>query len=429
MDAMAPRARLRAPATGEAAGASESGRSGRTGDARMPVPALALMAAAVFAAITTEVLPVGLLPVIGGDLGASQSRTGLLVSAYAVVVALASIPLAAVAARWPRRRVLVSLLTAYALSNAVMAVAGNYWVALAARLLGGLAHAGFFAAVFAAAVAVVPPAKAGRAIAVLGAGNALALTFGVPLGTALGNAAGWRWAFTACAAAMFLLAALTAAVLPAAEAPPAATARLSVLAAVRRPPLLVMALLVVILTLGHYTPYSYISPLLLHAGAGPDGVSVALFCYGAAGGLGLLLAGTVVDRHPRRALQGATATLAVALLALGLLHSTAPAFAAVALWGLAFGTLPTLIQALALRATPQAPDAAPAVVNAAFNVGIAGGALIGAGELLIAPPPITALTGAALTSVALMLLMVRRLTPPDDMRRWSRAQPSELGPR
>jgi predicted MFS family arabinose efflux permease len=306
--------------------------------------------------------------------------------------------------------VLCALLATYASSNTVMAVAGNYWVALGARLLGGLAHAGFFAAVFAAAVAIAPPAKAGRAIAVLGAGNALALTLGVPLGTALGTAVGWRWAFTACAVGMFLLAALTLVVLPASEPPSAAKAPLPVLTAVRRPPLLIMAGLVVVLTLGHYTPYSYISPLLLHAGAGPDGVSAALFCYGAAGGLGLLLAGAVVDRHPRRALQGATATLTAALLALGLLHSTAPAFAAVALWGLAFGTLPTLIQALALRASPQAPDAAPAVVNAAFNVGIAGGALIGAGELLTAAPPITALTGAALTAVALVLLSIRRLT-------------------
>jgi len=161
----------------------------------MPIPVLSVLAAAVFAAITTEVLPVGLLPIISRDLGTSESRVGLLVSAYAVVVALGSIPLTAVMVRWPRKQVLSGLLVIYAISNALLAGTDQFSVALMARLVGGLAHAGFFSIVIAAAVAVVAPAKAGRAVAVVQAGNALALSVGIPLGTALGTAVGWRWAF------------------------------------------------------------------------------------------------------------------------------------------------------------------------------------------------------------------------------------------
>jgi len=108
----------------------------------MPIPVLSVLAAAVFAAITTEVLPVGLLPIISRDLGTSDSRVGLLVSAYAVVVALGSIPLTAVMVRWPRKQVLSGLLVIYAISNALLAGTDQFSVALMARLVGGLAHAG-----------------------------------------------------------------------------------------------------------------------------------------------------------------------------------------------------------------------------------------------------------------------------------------------
>jgi DHA1 family inner membrane transport protein len=372
---------------------------------RMPVWTLSLMAAMVFAAITTEVLPVGLLPVISHDLGTSESRTGLLVSAYAIVVAIGSIPLAALAARWPRRRVLCVLLAMYALSNAVMASADDYWVALGARLLGGLAHAGFFSAIFAAAVSIAPPGKAGRTVAFVGGGSALALALGVPLGTALGTAVGWRWAFAGCAGIMLLLAVLTAVVLPAAQPPPSQSAHTPLLTAVRGRHILMVAAIVVVLTLGHYIPYTYISPLLLHAGVSTDGISLVLFGYGAAGIAGVLLASAVVDHRPRLWLEVAIVLTVACLLILGLVRATAPAVTFVIVWGMAFGMLPTLIQGVALRTVPHAPDAAPAVVNATFNVGIAGGAFIGA---LIVTPPVLALTGAALAAASLPLLLSTR---------------------
>lgn len=369
----------------------------------MPIPVLSVLAAAVFAAITTEVLPVGLLPIISRDLGTSESRVGLLVSAYAVVVALGSIPLTAVMVRWPRKQVLSGLLVIYAISNALLAGTDQFSVALMARLVGGLAHAGFFSIVIAAAVAVVAPAKAGRAVAVVQTGNALALSVGIPLGTALGTAVGWRWAFAGAAVLMMLLAVLTAIVLPTGQGAPK-QAGVPVLTAVRGRPLMVVAGLVIALTLGHYTLFTYVSPLLLHAGVGITSVGVVLFCYGAGGIIGLVLAGIAVDRWLFGTVRAAITVTFACLLTLGLFHATAVVIIAVAVWGCAFGSLPTLLQTIAIRAAPQTPDAGPAVVNATFNVGIAGGALIGGRELLVAAPPVLALTAAALVAVSLLLL-------------------------
>lgn len=378
---------------------------------------LGLFTAATFAAITTEMLPVGLLRLMSEDLGVSDSRTGLLVSAYAVVVAVASIPLTAVVARWPRRTVLVLLLVGYAVSNLALAATDEWWVALACRVLAGLAHAGFFSVVVGAAVGMVPPDRLGRAVAAVSAGNALALLGGVPLGTALGTAVGWRWSFVVAALVLLGLAAATVVMLPA-EPAPADTAGVPVLQAVRERPLQRVALLVVVLTLGHFTLWTYVSPLLLDAGVGRGGVGLVLLGYGGAGVLGLLAAGAVVDRHLRAATVAATAGAAVLLTAVGVVGTvggagaggepsplvTALTVAAVVGWGAAFGALPTVLQTQALRASPESEDAAPAVVNAAFNVGIAGGALLGAQVLLLAQPPVLALVGGLGAALGLLLL-------------------------
>jgi DHA1 family inner membrane transport protein len=374
-----------------------------TDRASMPYGVLLVMATAVLVAITTELLPVGLLPVIGRSLHASDSQTGLLVSAYALVVAIGSVPMAAMVARWPRRRVLGSLLLTYALSNAVMAAAPNYPVALVARLIGGGAHAGFFTAIFAAAIVAAPRERSGQAMAFVSIGIALGLACGVPLGTALGTAVGWRWAFLCCAIAMLLLAALVTVALPDRPAP-AAGSTTSVLKAARRRPLLLIAATTVILTLGHNTTYTYISPILLHDGVGIGRVSLVLAGYGLAGILGLVLAGMIADRYPRRGLYAAIGLAALCLLLLGLARQPATSIPVIVAWGAAFGSLPTLIQAVALRTVPDTPDTATAVINSTFNVGISGGAFLGARELLIAQPPVLALTGCALVLLSLIPL-------------------------
>ncbi|MBB3674752.1 putative MFS family arabinose efflux permease [Modestobacter versicolor] len=375
---------------------------------RRVAAALAVLTVATFAAVTAETLPVGLLSMIARDLGTTEPRVGLLVSAYAVVVAVASLPLTALLGRWPRRRALTGLLLAYAVGNAVFAATDSYAVAVAARLLAGLAHAGFFSVAVGAAVSLVPPSRAGRVTAWVFAGVTLAFTLGVPAGTALGTAVGWRWAFAGIAALLLLLAGAAAALLPASP-PPAAADPTPLRQVLRRRPVLLVVAVSVVLTLGHYTAFTYVSPILRAAGVGEASTSLVLFGYGAAGALGLVLAGALADRFPRPALVGAIVVVGLSLAAIGSAGgSLVVTVVATVVWGVAFGAQPTLLQTAARRATPDAGDAAPGITNATTNIGIAGGALLGGRELAVADPPVLALTGAALAAVALVLLL---LTP------------------
>jgi MFS transporter, DHA1 family, inner membrane transport protein len=360
--------------------------------------AIALLSATLFAAVTTEMLPVGLLPQLSAAFDVDEAGIGYWVSAYAIVVAVGAIPLTALLVRFRRRTALLGLLLTYALSNVVIVVAPGYGWALAARLIGGLAHAGIFTVVVATAVAVVPRERAGRALAVVNGGVTMAMTAGVPLGTAVGTAVGWRWGFAGTAAVLFALAAAAWFVVPASvvahgSAPP-------VLPALRRPALLRVAVATTAITLGHYAAYTYVTPLLLGSGVPGDRVSLVLFGYGAAGFVGLLLVGTVIDKHPVAALRAAVAVVLTCLLVAVLAGGELATVLAVVAWGAGFGALPTLLQTAALRATGGS-DAAPAVVNATFNVGIAGGAGLG-GALLAAGAVPQAVVAGALVVLGLL---------------------------
>ena len=371
---------------------------------------LVLLSAGVFLAVSTEMLPVGLLPEIGQGLDVSPAQTGLLVSLFAVLVALTTVPIAAVVQRWPRRAVLAGLLGAYTVSNVVFALAPGYGVALLARAIGGLAHAGFFAVAVATAVSLVDAERAGRAVALLGAGNALALVFGVPLGTALGSAVGWRWAFVVLAVALVVLAVAVLRVLPA-QTPESEGTRTSVLDGIRRPAVLVMAVVIVLLALGHFTLYTYVSPLLLHDGVAGPHIGAVLFAYGVGGLLGLAAAGAVVVRRPGPALAATLVLMLVSLVLAAMVSSSPGIIVVVVLWGVAFGAFPTLTQTVMLHAAEGATDAASSLVNATTNVGIAGGAFLGAQLLGVVEVPDLGWVGAALVAVGLLVYATRLRRP------------------
>ena len=365
-----------------------------------------LLAVGVFLAICTEMLPVGLLPEIARGLDVSSSDTGVLVSLYAVLVAATSVPIAALVERWPRRGVLAVLLGVYTLSNVLFAAAPSYPVAVVARVLGGLAHAGFFAVAVAAAVSLVDAARSGRAIAVVMIGNALALVFGVPLGTVLGTALGWRWAFVVLAVALGGLAVTMLLVLPR-QAPARSTPRTPVMTGIRRPAVLVMATVITLLALGHFTLYTYVSPLLLHNGVARVDVGAVLFGYGCGGLLGLAAASAVVARRPDEALAVDIVLLGLSLVLAATVTSTAGTIAVVAVWGMAFGAFPTLTQTVMLRAAGDATDAATSLVNATTNLGIAGGALLGSRLLAVVAVPGLGWVGAGLVAASLLVYAAR----------------------
>lgn len=375
---------------------------------------IAVLAVANFIAITTEVLPVGLLPQIARGVGVSESTAGLLVTVYAFVVAAFAVPLTLATRSLPRKPLLLVTVVVYAVSNLLVAVAPSYALVAAARTLGGLGHAVFFSVSIAYAARLVGPLYTGRALTLVTAGGTLGFVLGVPLSTSLGAAVGWRWSFAVVAGVCAATAALVAWLLPAVAVEPApARDRASARAGRARLGIVVGAN--TMLFGGHYTVYTYISVLLLATGLSEGAVGPVLLGFGAVGLVGLWAAGRFLDRSPRALTLTAMAVIAAALVALALaLPHAAGVLAAGGVWLAAFGAIPATFQAAALRTQGASPDVAGAFVNATSNFGIGLGAAVGSVVVAGAGPRDLALTGAAIVAVALVVVLAARRSFPRD---------------
>ena len=352
-----------------------------TGPLPFPWIGLIALSATVFLSISSEMIPTGLLPEMSASLGVSPSQIGLLVTVFAFTVVLSSAPLTALTVRVPRHTMMVTILAVLGVSNLLTALAPTYELVLVTRVLGGLAHGLFWAMVPAYAAHLVDRAHIARAVSITLAGGTLALVLGVPLGTVLGQAVGWRWAFAAIAIALFIGVLAVIRWLPPVDRDEAVRTD----AASRRDPTTVavglLCVTVAIVMIGNYTFYTYIAPYLIdRLGVAPEYLSAVLFAIGAAGALGLLLAGTVFGNRTSIGLViGLAATAAgvgIAAVATDLLWVS---LAGIVLWGLAFGLVPPLLQTRLLHtASARIRDTASAFYTTAFNLGIGGGALIGA---------------------------------------------------
>jgi predicted MFS family arabinose efflux permease len=341
------------------------------------VAALVTLSAAVCLSVTTELLPTGVLPRMSRDLGVSEGTVGLLVTAYALMVAVFAAPLAQVSAPARRRRLMCLALLGYSVSNAVMAAATAYPVALVARVTGGTIHGLFWGMLGGYVARMVPADRVGRALTITSAGGVGATLLAVPAGTALSAIIGWRGSF-ALLTVLGLAAALVAwRVLPDLPGRTAGGGH-RMLAVFRMPGLIGLVTTTAAVILGHFSFYTYIAPFLLRAGVPEDRIGLALLLYGATGAIGLLAAGVVIDRHLRAAMIGAMAALAGAYLLLGLVGTiTVLAVAVAAVTGLVLGSLPIFMQAAVIRIAPSAAETASAINASAFSIGIAGGALVG----------------------------------------------------
>ncbi|WP_233549871.1 MFS transporter [Cellulomonas rhizosphaerae] len=382
-------------------------RRSETGTVRAAAGGIVALALATFAAITTELLPVGLLPQISDDLDVSRSVAGLLVTVYAVMVAALAVPLTLATRRLPRKPLLLGTLVAYTASNTLVALAPAFGVVAAARALGGVAHAVFFSVAIGYASRLVGPRFTGRALALVTAGASAGFVLGVPLSTALGTAVGWRAAFVALAIACALAAGLVATLLPAVTtgaAPAADDARRT-----NRARLGVVSVANALTYLGQYTVYTYVALLLLGAGLTRSSVGPTLLVLGALGLLGTAYAATALDRHPRRGTLVVLATVALGLLALGLLFpAQVGVLAAAAVWTAGFGAVASVFQTAAIRTSGASPDVIGALVNATANIGIGGGAALGA--WVLAGPGLGSLPywGAGLVALALLVVLIAR---------------------
>lgn len=343
---------------------------------QLPIAALLALAMTGFICIVTETLPAGLLPQIADSLAVAPSLAGQTITAYALGSLLAAIPLTVATRRWRRRTVLLLTIVGFLVFNSLTAVAASLWAVLAARFCAGMAAGLAWSLLAGYARRMVPVHQQGQAMAVAMVGTPIALALGVPLGTWLGTAIGWRSAFGVMSALTVVLIAWVLAKVP--DYPGHAGQEPMPLRKVLMTPGVLSVLGTVIAwMLAHNILYTYIAPFV--AGAGLLGrVDGILLVFGLAALAGIWIAGRLVDRHLRTAVLGSLALFGlVALLFARWAQLAAVIHLGVALWGLSFGGAATLLQTALADTAGDGADVALSMNVVAWNSAIAGGGVVG----------------------------------------------------
>ncbi|MRS21265.1 MFS transporter [Enterobacteriaceae bacterium RIT692] len=343
---------------------------------RLPLIPLLALSLAAFVTIVTEALPAGLLTPMAQDFAISAAAAGQSITAYAVGSFLAAIPLMTLLQGMRRRRLLLLTLAGFTVANLVTAIARDYTLLLVARTVAGAAAGVLWALLAGYAAAMAPAQQKGKAIAIAMAGTPLALSIGVPLGTFVGNAIGWRESFMALSALSMLL--MLVLRLTAPEQPgQSAQQRRPLRAVLRLPGVRSVLLLVLCIVLAHNILYTYISPFLQPAGlmARTDAI---LLLFGLCSLVSIVVTGIFVDRFLQPLTLISIGLFMVAALLLQLnAASVQLVWLAVALWGLAFGGAATLLQTGMVNRAGAATDVAQSMLVTVWNLAMAGGGMLG----------------------------------------------------
>ncbi|QIQ74797.1 MFS transporter [Pseudomonas coronafaciens] len=338
-----------------------------------------LLSAAGFTVLTTEFIIVGLLPAVARDLDVTVSQAGLLVTLFAFTVAAFGPFLTSYFSRFERKRLFISILILFGFSNALAALAPDIAVMGVARLVPALGLPVFWALASETAVDIVGPEFAGRAIAKIGFGIVCATVFGIPVGTLISDAFGWRSAFFMLAGLAFAKALLLAVYLPRTAAKKNPVSILKQLGILRSPMMQGHVLLSVLVFSGMFTAYTYLADMLERL-AGFDGnlVGWCLMGFGAVGLLGNSLGGRMVDRHPLIASLVFCAFMVVSMIAVvPSIQSVIALALALAVWGITQAALFLVSHVRLIKAAPEAPAFAASLNIAGANLGIGIGAVIG----------------------------------------------------
>ncbi|MFJ4434818.1 MFS transporter [Streptomyces sp. NPDC088923] len=373
----------------------------------MPLALLAL-AVVAFGIGTTEFVSMGLLPQIADGVGVSVPQAGNLVSAYALGVVIGAPLLTGLGARIPHKKLLLLLTGLFVIGNTASAFAPGFGTLFAARVLAGLPHGALFGVGAVVASRLVAPERAARAVSMMFLGLTVANIVGVPAGTALGQALGWRAAYLAVAAiGLVALAALGRLVPHQPRGEGAGIGR--ELRAMGNRHIAIMLATAVVGFGGCFAVYSYLVPMLTEVtGMAESSTTFVLALYGVGMTLGTLVAGPLTDRAPRPTLYGGLIILAMTLAAFYFaIHVLATALLCVLLIGAVGSLITTPVQMLLMAKAEEAPTMAAASNHSAFNLANAGGAWLGglvisAGWGWTAP----ALVGTALAVGGLALALV-----------------------
>ncbi|MGK8663246.1 MFS transporter [Serratia marcescens] len=376
----------------------------------MPLALLALTISA-FAIGTTEFVIVGLIPTIAEQLGVTVPSAGLLVTIYALGVAIGAPVLTALTSRIPRKLLLVGLMVLFTLGNLLAWQSPSYESLVVARLLTGLAHGVFFSIGSTIATSLVAKEKAASAIAIMFGGLTVALVTGVPLGTFIGQQFGWRETFLAVSLIGAVATLASVILVPSNIKNQGSAGVREQLKVLTHPRLLLIYAITALGYGGVFTTFTFLAPMMQElAGFSAPTVSWILLAYGVAVAVGNIWGGKLADRHGAvRALSFIFAALAVLLLVFQFTasHSIAALLTVIVMGVFAFGNVPGLqvyVVQKAAQYTPNAVDVASGLNIAAFNIGIALGSVIGGQTVASLGLAQTPWIGALIVVVALLLV-------------------------
>jgi predicted MFS family arabinose efflux permease len=332
----------------------------------------------IFAIVTSEILPIGLLTAIGADFGISDGTTGLTMTLPGIVAAVAAPAVTLTTARLDRRVMLCVFMAVLAVADVLAAVATSYWMMLISRVLVGLTIGGFWSIGAGLAGRLMPPPAVGTATAVIFSAVPLGSVLGVPAGTFIGDLAGWRTAFLVLAALAILVLAALVMLLPPLPAHQVTSPRV-LLDLLRARGAGIALLATFLIVLAHFGTYTYVTPFLQNVtGLPPVAVSAVLLAYGIAGIAGNFLAGKATATRLRAAFATCGCLIAATTLLMPWVGGTAVgAVLLLVAWGLAYGGVPVCSQASFIRAAPHAPEAATVVFTSSFQATFALGAFVG----------------------------------------------------
>jgi predicted MFS family arabinose efflux permease len=369
----------------------------------LPLAGLLALAAAGFITIMLETLPAGILPAMSGDLGVSESAVGQTVTVFAIGSIAGAIPLISATMGWQRRKLLLLAITGYAVTSVVTAVSDNFVLTLIIRFVAGVFAGVLWGILATYARRMVTPNHHGRAITIALAGTPVALAIGTPAGTLLAGLIGWRCTFGVMALLAVLLITWVLAAVPD-FAGQAKGERTPVARVFSVPGVLPVVIVTLLYVMAHNVLYTYIASFLAPVGLGDD-VSAVLLVFGFASLVSIWITGVLIDRHLRTLMIASSALFAVADLAFGTLAGLpAAVFISAALWGLAFGGAASLLQTAAADAAGPAVDLVQSLMVTGWNIGIAGGGIIGG--LLLSGFGASSLTWATFALLIATLIIV-----------------------